>query len=664
MTTTSASPLALVNARGQRISLGPPLAKGGEGVIYPIAGWTDLIAKVYHGPVSREKASKLAAMTRLSSERLRNIAAWPTDTLHDHPGGPVRGLLMPLVQDHQEIHVLYGPETRQRLFPDADFRFLIHTASNLARAFAAIHEHGHVIGDVNHGSVMVSKQGMVKLVDCDSFQIRFQQQDFLCLVGVPTHTPPELQGKSFANLVRTPDHDAFGLAVLIFQLLFLGRHPFSGISLGIGELSLERSIEQYRFAYGPGARTRMMKQPPATPTLDIGTGAVAALFERAFVMPGSGVVTRPSASEWVQALLGAANQLIRCIRHSGHYYPRGLASCPWCGIESSASLILFNVALVGTRTARDGPVFELTAIWAQITAIGDPGPPPRWSFPRNSVLSPAPAAKAQGVEMQRLSQVVRVALGAGSATALLALLLVSSFPALGIVLGIVAVGCLVVSFNARQHRQQDPARQKALHERDAARQQLRELEQRWKAGAGNAVFIEQRSELERQRDTHQGLPERWRRTLQEQSANARQHQLERFLDGQRIAGAAISNIGPGRKATLLSYGIETAADVTQSALLRVPGFGPTLTASLLSWRSTVEARFVFNPQRAIDPADALRIERDIASQRVLLEQSLQGGVPRLQRIVEQILATRKSLQAAGNRADTALAQAEADLRVL
>ena len=43
-------------------------------------------------------------------------------------------------------------------------------------------------------------------------------------------------------------HDAFGLAVLIFQILFMGRHPYSGHFLGSGEMPIERAIREHRFA--------------------------------------------------------------------------------------------------------------------------------------------------------------------------------------------------------------------------------------------------------------------------------------------------------------------------------------------------------------------------------------------------------------------------------
>ena len=47
---------------------------------------------------------------------------------------------------------------------------------------------------------------------------------YACPVAKPEYTPPELQGKHLSSIVRTPEQDAFGLGVLIFQLLMEGNH--------------------------------------------------------------------------------------------------------------------------------------------------------------------------------------------------------------------------------------------------------------------------------------------------------------------------------------------------------------------------------------------------------------------------------------------------------
>ena len=253
------------SSEGKLISLGRKLGQGGEGAVFEVYLDSNLVAKLYlDAAIASKRAAKLATMVGLKTERLLKLSAWPVDTLHERSGGAVTGFVMPKVVGHHDIHILYGIKTRHVEYPDARWPFLLQAGANVARAFSVIHEHRHVIGDVNERGLLVAKSATVRLIDCDSFQISANGNRYLCEVGVPTHTPPELQDRSFTGVMRTQDHDAFGLAVIIFQLLFMGRHPFSGAFLGRGDMPLERAIKEFRFAYGPGAASRQMKQPPAT----------------------------------------------------------------------------------------------------------------------------------------------------------------------------------------------------------------------------------------------------------------------------------------------------------------------------------------------------------------------------------------------------------------
>ena len=64
--------------------------------------------------------------------------------------------------------------------PDADWRFLIRAAANVARAFGAVHRTEFVIGDVNQGGVLAGHDATVTLIDCDSFQMEVGGRRFLC----------------------------------------------------------------------------------------------------------------------------------------------------------------------------------------------------------------------------------------------------------------------------------------------------------------------------------------------------------------------------------------------------------------------------------------------------------------------------------------------------
>jgi len=102
-------------------------------------------------------------------------------------------------------------------------------------------------------------------------------------------------------VVRTENHDRFGLAVLLLQMLFVGRHPFQGLFKARGDPTFDELIAQYRFAHGPHAAGWHMAPPPHTPIYSDVPPDLFDLFHRAFEH-GSGNGTRPTAVEWVNAL--------------------------------------------------------------------------------------------------------------------------------------------------------------------------------------------------------------------------------------------------------------------------------------------------------------------------------------------------------------------------
>lgn len=348
------------------IYLGRELGRGGEGAVYEVVDKPALVAKIYHDAVSDDKAEKLRQMVRLQNEKLLRLAAWVTDVLRDKPAGKTIGFLMPRINSGRAIHELYSPQSRRQYFPSADWRFLIYAAANLARAFAVVHAHGHAVADVNHGNIVIGRDATVQLIDCDSYHLNAPDRSFLCEVGVSTHTPPELQNKSLREIVRTSNHDAFGLAVLIFQLLFMGRHPFSGNFQGAGENTLENSIEHRRFAYGEDAGARQMKQPPGTLPLRAVSASVANLFERAFLK----IENRPTAREWAVALDELGQNLQPCAANTGHYYWQQLKKCPWCKLEGQTGVLFFPAKFTGNFES-DGEL-DLFTLGNLIDAIKPP----------------------------------------------------------------------------------------------------------------------------------------------------------------------------------------------------------------------------------------------------------------------------------------------------
>ncbi|MCK5684067.1 hypothetical protein KAJ27_08095, partial [bacterium] len=275
-----------VDSAGKKIVLGQKIGAGGEGAVYDAQQEGKegaVVAKIYHAAISAEKQAKLKSMVKAQNVQLSKLTAWPLATVHKSNKSAVCGFLMPKMVKADTLHHLYSPAQRKQKYPKASWAFLVSVARNIAAAFTVIHNFDHVVGDVNPNLVFFSRDSRVKFIDCDSFQISDNEKYYFCEVGVPNFTPPELQGtSSFRGVQRFPNHDNFGLAILLFHLLLMGRHPFAGVYLGKGDLPLKKAISEYRYAYSSGASGKQMKSPPNSVTPSILPSEISMLFERAF----------------------------------------------------------------------------------------------------------------------------------------------------------------------------------------------------------------------------------------------------------------------------------------------------------------------------------------------------------------------------------------------
>src|SRR5437660_5231436 len=389
-----------VDQNNQPVTLGRELGRGGEAVVYEVAGRSDLVAKIYHSAPGVVYQTKLRALVSVSSADLLRFAAWPAALLYDNQ--LLRGFTMPRISGFREIHALYGVAHRRREFPSADWQFLVHAALNCAGSLGAVHQLGFVIGDVNQKNVLVSPQATVRLLDCDSFQVSVGGKVLPCEVGVLEYTPPELQGRSFAGLVRTPNHDGFGLAIHVFQLLFMGRHPYAGKFLA-GEKSLSDAIREQRFVYGRMAKQYQMQAPPNSLTLNLVPDSMQGLFERAFG-PQLAAKGRPTAADWQHELSQLLNRLSACRRERSHKFSSHLPACPWCASEDQGGPLFFITVHVGDLKFVCGPV-ELSRVWADV----DKAPVLKLQTPTAAVITsanptPLPGAALLGRRRLRLAQ--------------------------------------------------------------------------------------------------------------------------------------------------------------------------------------------------------------------------------------------------------------------
>jgi DNA-binding helix-hairpin-helix protein with protein kinase domain len=635
------------NSTGKQIVLRSELGRGGEGTVYSVEGDNKLAAKIYHQDKANERREKILSIVNANWHAQASNVAFPIDALFNASNQFI-GFTMPRVGGHKPIERLYSPTSRKTDFPKSTFPFLVRVALNIARALANVNATGCVVGDINHSGVLVSDDATVTLIDCDSFQVSSNGKLFHCKVGVSEFTPPELQGKRLDQIVRTTNHDSFGLAVLLFSLLFMGRHPFAGKYLGKGDMPMETAITQFRFAYSARKGETKMEPPPNVPLLTDIPQNLANAFEIAFGPPGVSV-GRPTPANWIELLESAEKKMVRCGNNAAHQYFQAAKSCPWCAMERAYPGF---IAFSPTFPSNLGTPVDLGQLIAAINAVPDPGivNPLRTLMPiAASSPSPLPSVSKDNWEARYFG---------GLIAALCSLeFFYLSYP--GPLVGVLALGGGVwMSF--KQWDAVEPFRKKTAQ----ISKQCDELEERWRPISNNRSFQEIRAKANECIKQFQCIGPEEAKGITDLKLKQREQQQTRFLERFHIQHASIKGIGNTRKVTLISYGVETAADVSAQRIKRISGFGPSMAGAIVAWRISIERKFVFDPSQPINPADITSIKTKYAKKKADLQAELRQWLTQLRTTSANIVQSREQLRTAALPVWQSLRQAELDERTV
>ncbi|TNJ40112.1 hypothetical protein FGF66_02155 [Chlorobaculum thiosulfatiphilum] len=631
-----------------RVSVTELIGKGGEGEVYAIKGHSGLAVKIYNTSLRAKREAKVRAMVADGLAVKTDLIAYPGDVVTDRRGNFL-GFVMRFVSGYRPLHELYSPKSRQRHFPKADYRFIVHAALNVARAVGKVHQTGCVIGDLNHSGVLVAQDATVALIDADSFQFSLNGKSYPCVVGVPDFTPPELHGKNLASVRRTIDHDNFGLAVAIFHLLFMGRHPYAGRYNG-PDISMGDAIAQNRFAFSLTRQVATQTTPPpGALTLDMFPDSIVVAFENAF---GLTPRARPGALDWIQALNRLEGALNHCSKVKTHFYPANAKGCIWCKLKGNSNFDMFPdttfiapgipVDPLGTEQAiREILVFRFPAVADLLPAVATP-------CGASNALRKARSRKRKRALFGVLMMVGAVA---GFIYAVPAWLL--------------WIGLAILGWNTFIYREVDAGRfQKAFKDADElVQRELNAFVQR----NGMTEVVKVRGDLDATLAAYKGNDDALARELMMMKSNREARQRQAYLDRFPIRNANISGIGPVKTATLISFGIETAADVNQTAVLRIPGFGEVMTGRLMAWRHGHESRFRYDQnQNAQDVAEERALRGRFATEKAKLESTIRNGLGTLLNAKARLdsLSAKAKDDRALTEALTIRAQAEQDLREL
>jgi hypothetical protein len=355
---------------GSSIIAGAELGRGGEGTILEVRGDPTRCIKIYSGQMPEATLAKLTVMIGhppldpTLGHRHRSIA-WPEQILFKGPGRTsFAGFLMPRVDNKvfRTALTYLSPDSRvKELGGRFNWKYLYTAATNIASSVGALHEKGYCIGDLNESNLLIAPSALITIIDCDSFQVpdAATGRIYLCLVGKPEYTAPELQGR-YGEICRTLATDRFALGVLLFQLLMEGTHPYQARGEAVEDLpSPQQKILKGLFPY---ARDVRGVTPPAyAPPFDLLDPNLRKLFLRCFEAGHGDPATRPSAQEWFDTLRNREYLLLTCPVNDNHIYFSHLKLCPWCERAQAMRRDSFPNSL-GTQIALADPRAPLAPV--------------------------------------------------------------------------------------------------------------------------------------------------------------------------------------------------------------------------------------------------------------------------------------------------------------
>lgn len=343
---------------GYRYRLEKEIGAGGEGRVFKISG-QNLVGKIYK-KVEPEVEKKIRYMVqhpiadlRDSSGKVILALAWPRDILCDDEGNFI-GYTMPFIRNGVEIcTVARGCDMpkAKTMFPNYDWMFNLQVAINLSKAVAYLHSKNCIVGDLNCKNIMVSPDGLITMLDNDSFDMvdAVSGVHFRCCAGTQDYLAPELQGRNLRSpsAVFSVHSDNFALAIHIFQLLMNNYHPFTGKNLVVIEnsTSVNQRLDHLVNGKCPFIHNYSdLTVPIGAPYLnEMVTPQLVKDFYRTFDYNAGNISERmklrTTAAQWVTDLQQFMNQFYtpgqayRCRKNQKHYFLRQAGKCGLCAAE-------------------------------------------------------------------------------------------------------------------------------------------------------------------------------------------------------------------------------------------------------------------------------------------------------------------------------------------
>jgi serine/threonine protein kinase len=329
------------------VDISSKLGRGATATIYRITyAGESCAAKIYHKASTLNAEKVLAMLANVPANAQVNLNgkkypqyAWPIALIKDNQGAGI-GYVMPLVDprdsytlDHYYDQVLLKKLNRPN---EAALNYKLEVAIHLSELVAELHKHQHYFIDFKPQNIRVFREThLVTLIDCDGFSILGKSNRFPAEMLSSDYIAPEVYRLNKAPQELSEPQDRYALAVILFQLLNRGTHPFQGIvtASNISANTNDEKAAAGLYPHGLVADSRIKPRPQSTHHL--WDAKTRALFDQAFTTGSP--TARPSAQEWADHFkdLLESKTLVRCQREPAnleHIRFRDMG-CPACYLQ-------------------------------------------------------------------------------------------------------------------------------------------------------------------------------------------------------------------------------------------------------------------------------------------------------------------------------------------
>jgi len=263
-----------------------------------------------------------------------NLLCWPIALVKDKHDSP-RGILMPLVKKGPYVPLDYYYDSvlskKLKSSDETALSFRLEIALNLSKVVDQLHSQGHHFIDFKPQNIWVSQSThKIVFLDCDGFSIcGLNGERYPADLISTDYISPEAFSGSLKPRDLGEQQDLYALAVIIFQLINYGAHPFQGVVVDPSIEAATNDEKAYKGLYPNGVIENSQIQPRPASTHKLNHRSLRKLFDKAFTS-----TDRPNASQWSKTIQELLEQksVVRCRDYPSdpsHMRFRAL-DCPEC----------------------------------------------------------------------------------------------------------------------------------------------------------------------------------------------------------------------------------------------------------------------------------------------------------------------------------------------